>query len=84
MQNCKPFYEPVVTSKNETDDKSLTDRSLFQQFLRALLYLAVTIRPDIAFAVNLLCQACKSSTVQTFIAAKIILRYLKGTTYFLS
>ena len=26
LQNWKPVYEPVVTSKNATDDKSLTDR----------------------------------------------------------
>ena len=84
MQNCKPVYEPVVTSKKATDDKSLTDCSLFQQLVGALLFLAVTTRPDIAFAVNLLSQACKSPTVQDFIAAKRVLRYLKGTNYFLS
>ena len=48
------------------------------------MYLAVTTRPNIAFAVNLLPQACKSPTVQDFIAAKRILCYLKGTNYFLS
>ena len=31
MQNFKPVYEPVVTSKNATDDKILTDCSSFQQ-----------------------------------------------------
>ena len=83
MQKWKPVYEPVVTSKNATDDKSLTDRSHFQQLVVALLYLAVTTRPDIAFAVNLLSQACKSPTVQDFIAAKRVLGYLKGTNYFI-
>ena len=33
MQNCKPVYEPMVTSENATDDKILTDRSLFQQLV---------------------------------------------------
>ena len=84
MQNCKPVYEPVVTSKNATDDKSLTDRSLFQQLVGVLLYLDVTTRPDIAFAVSFLSQACKSPTVHDFIAAKKVLRYLKGSNYFLS
>ena len=84
MQNCKPVYEPMVTSKNATDGKSLTDRSLFQQLVGALLYLAVTTRPDIAFAVKLLSQACKSLTVKDFIAAKRVLRFLKGLNYFLS
>ena len=84
MQNCKSVYEPVVTSKNATDEKSLTERSLFQQSLGALLYLAVTTRPDIALAVSLLSQACKSPTVQNFSAAKRVLRYLKVTNYFLT
>ena len=74
MQNCKPVYEPVVTSRNATDDKSLTDRSLFQQLVGTLLYLAVTTRPDIAFAVRLLSQACKSPTMQDFITPKRVLR----------
>ena len=84
MQNCKPVYEHVVTPKNATDDKSLTSRSFFQQLVWALLYLAVTTKPDIAFAVNLLSQACKSPTVQIFFAAKRVVRFLKGTNYFLS
>ena len=50
--------------KNATDDKSLTDRSLFRQLAGALLSLAVTLRPDIALAVNLISQACKILTLQ--------------------
>ena len=83
MHNCKPVYEPVVTSKNATDDKCLINRSLFQQLVGTFSYLAVTTRPDIAFAVSLLSQACKNPTVQDFIAAKRVLRYLKDTNYFL-
>ena len=84
MQNCKLVYEPVVTSNNATDDKRRTGRSLFQLLAGAFLYLAVTTRPDEAFAVNLLSQACKSPIVQDFIAAKRVLRFLKGTKYFLT
>ena len=73
----------MVTSKNATDGKSLTDRFHFHQLVGALLYSIVTTRPDIAFAVNLLSQACKSPTMQYFIAAKRVLR-LEGTNYFLS
>ena len=64
----------MVTSKNATDDKNLIDRSLFQQLVGALLFLAVTTRPDFGFAVSILSQVCKSSTVQDFIAAKKVLR----------
>ena len=51
---------------------------------KSLLYSAVATRTDIAFAVNLLSQACKSPTVQDFVAAKRVLGYLKGTNFFLS
>ena len=50
----------------------------------ALLYLAVTNRPDIAFAVSLLSQACKNSTVKILFAAQRVQRYLKGTNNFLT
>ena len=35
------------------------------------LYSVVTTRPDIAFAVNLLSQACKSPTVQDFVTTLV-------------
>ena len=69
MQIRKPVYEPVVISENVTDDGSLTYHSLLQQLVGAF-FLTVTTRPDIAFAVNLLSQACKSLTLQDLIAAK--------------
>ena len=46
------------------------------------MYLAVTTRPDVTFAVNPFSQACKSPTVKNFIAAKQT--HLKGTKYYLS
>ena len=38
MQIFKPVYEPVVTSKNATDDNSINNRSSFQQLVGALMY----------------------------------------------
>ncbi|XP_037958216.1 secreted RxLR effector protein 161-like [Teleopsis dalmanni] len=44
------------------------------------MYLAVTTRPDIAFAVNFLSQFNSNYNVEHWKAAKRILRYLKGTS----
>ena len=77
MQICKPIYEHVGIFKNATDDKSLTDHFLFQQLVGALFNSALTIKPDTAFTVKMLSQACKSPTVQNFIGAERILRFLK-------
>ena len=52
--------------------------------MAAFLYLAATTRPDKAFAVILLSQACKSPTVQDFNAGKRVLRKLKGRKYSLT
>ena len=64
MQNCKTVYEPVVISKNASDNKNLTDSSFFQQLVGSLMFLAVTTRPGNAFPINLLSQACRSSKVK--------------------
>ena len=61
---------------------SAVSGGVFVLAVRTRYKLAVTT--DIAFAVNLLSQACKSRTLQDFTAAKRVLRFLKGTTYFLS
>ncbi|KAF8784634.1 Retrovirus-related Pol polyprotein like [Argiope bruennichi] len=45
-----------------------------------LLYAAQATRPDIRFAVNLLCQFCNSPDKTHWTAIKHIMRYLRGTT----
>ena len=70
MQNCKTVYEPVVTCKNATDDKSLTNCSLFQKLVRALLYLAVTFRRDFALAKKYSLRRAKVHQCKTFLQQK--------------
>ena len=45
----------------------------------ALMYLANSTRPDIAFAVNLLARHSATSTKCHWVGVKIVLRYLNGT-----
>ena len=54
----------------------------YEKSTGSLLYLSVLTRPDIAFAINRLAEFNKCLKETHFVAAKIILRYLKGTVYF--
>ncbi|XP_071626304.1 uncharacterized protein [Temnothorax longispinosus] len=51
----------------------------FQRLIGALMYLAVSTRPDIAYAVNFLSQFNTNYSTEHWLAAKRILRYLRGT-----
>ncbi|XP_024178688.1 uncharacterized mitochondrial protein AtMg00810-like [Rosa chinensis] len=54
------------------------ESSHFRSMVGCLQYLTFT-RPDIAYGVNLVCQFMHSPTHDHLIAAKRILRYVKGT-----
>jgi len=51
----------------------------YQELVGALLYLCTGTRPDIAYAVGHLTRYVASPTVDHLAAAKVVLRYLKGT-----
>jgi len=47
--------------------------------VRALMYLANSTRPDIAFEVNLLARHSAAPTKRHWVGVKTVLRYLNGT-----
>ncbi|MFS7990925.1 putative RNA-directed DNA polymerase [Helianthus anomalus] len=61
------------------DSPLLDDPSHYRQTVGALQYGTLS-RPDIAFAVNRVCQFMHAPTENHWSAVKRILRYLKGTT----
>lgn len=82
MQDSKPVSTPLASGTKltletqENDD----DNHPFRELIGALMYLAVGTRPDIAYAVSALSQFNSCHNHSHWIAAKRILRYLKGTT----
>lgn len=79
MDSCK-ISPTLVVSKNRfnSNDNLYYDLTFYRCLVRALQYLTVT-RPDIAFAVNTVCQHMHEPRNSHFQAVKRILRYLKGT-----
>ncbi|PKU81649.1 Retrovirus-related Pol polyprotein from transposon TNT 1-94 [Dendrobium catenatum] len=81
FSNCKPVATPMISKSTPTshDIQPYTDPTLYRTIAGSLQYLSIT-RPDIAFAVNSICQHMHSPTIKDFLALKRLLRYIKGTT----
>jgi hypothetical protein len=80
MTDCKPSSTPYSSTSRLTKDQGtpLVDPTSFRSLVGALQYLTFT-RPDLSFAVNQVCQFMHSPTDTHLIAAKRILRYVKGS-----
>lgn len=81
MQHCNPSTTPEETFKlsmQQTGEQ--VDLKLYQSIVGALMYAAISTRPDICHAVNMisryLCNPCETHLS----AAKRVLRYIKGST----
>jgi hypothetical protein len=80
MTDCKAASTPIATTPilTSTTTDLLSDPTPYQSLVGALQYATFT-RPDITFAVNRVCQFMHKPSPAHFVAAKRILRYLKGT-----
>ena len=83
MQNCKPVNTPVSIGnkfvKANEEDEPVNQRQ-YQSAVGSLMYLAVSTRPDISYAVSSLARFSCKPTNEHWTALKRLLRYLKGTT----
>ncbi|GJW68107.1 putative RNA-directed DNA polymerase [Tanacetum coccineum] len=80
LSNCNPMSSPMVTSSSLSLDDSTAFSNLvkYRQVVGSLQYVTLS-RPDIAFAVNKVCQYMHAPTENHWSAVKRILRYLHGT-----
>jgi hypothetical protein len=80
MENSNAVCSPMVTgtklSKHDTGNK--VDPTQFKQIIGSLMYLTAT-RPDLMFAVNMIARFMEHPVESHMMAAKRILRYIKGT-----
>lgn len=83
MVNCKPVKSPLPhrTILSPGSDAEVTDAIglPYQSLVGSLGWIASTTRPDIAYAVSQLGRFNSAWTTTHWVAAKHVLRYLKGT-----
>lgn len=81
MQDSTPISTPADPNSRLTHHgEPFHDPTFFRQIVGSLQYATIT-RPDIAYAVNRVCQFMHSPTTHHWQATKRILRYLKGTSH---
>ena len=82
MQDCEAVGTPVDVSTKlvkATNSDEIVDQQLYQSAIGSLLYLSVSTRPDITYAVSTLARFSSEPTKQHWTAVKRVMRYLKGT-----
>ena len=77
--DCKAMATPMASNLKLLSDASskTVDAMMYRQMIGSLMYLTNT-RPDICFVVNTLSQFLIDLRNVCLIAAKHIMRYLKG------
>lgn len=89
MGECKDVSTPLNSNVKLTkemcpksEEEMMEVQNLpYQNLIGSLMYLAVSTRPDIAHAVSVLSQFNTNYGKEHWIAAKRVLRYLKGTQH---
>lgn len=79
MSDAKPSRTPMNIGYPQENSEPLQDGQLYRSLVGALLYIAVTARPDIANTVGILGRKVSSPSESDWTAAKRVLRYLKAT-----
>lgn len=80
MMDCKSMTTSMTTNLKLLSDTSseTVDATLYRQMIGSLMYLTNTM-PDICFVVNTLSRYMVEPRRVHLIAAKLVLRYLRGT-----
>ena len=80
MSDCRSVSSPMEPGTKLSSEECADDTDFpFQELVGCLMYLAVSTRPDIAYATNYLARFVTCTRPCHVAAAKRILRYLQGT-----
>ena len=82
-KNCNTINTPVAADLKLTrgGEGKIIDPALFRSLIGSLRYHSIT-RPDIVYSVGLLSKYMEKPKESHWLAAKRILRYIKGTVDF--
>ncbi|GKV17137.1 hypothetical protein SLEP1_g27679 [Rubroshorea leprosula] len=80
MESCKPVATPLVQYEklSKDDRETKVDSSYYRSLIGSLLYLTAT-RPNLMFAASYLSRFMSAPSKLHLVAAKRVLRYIKGT-----
>ena len=78
MSECKPRSTPSE-QKLEWDGEDFVDSRKYRELVGSLIYAMTCTRPDICWIVTTLSQYLSKPVQAHWVAAKHVLRYLKGT-----
>ncbi|CAJ2658399.1 unnamed protein product [Trifolium pratense] len=80
MAQCNSVNSPIVPGNKLTRDQdgSIVDATNYRQIIGCLMYLLAT-RPDLTFSVCLIARYMEKPKEAHLMAAKRVMRYLKGT-----
>ena len=81
MINSKPVATPMDRSYHDKviENSEAAGNVPYRQVIGSLMYLMITTRPDIAYAIGKLSQHNQNPRVHDWISAKRVLRYVNGT-----
>ena len=78
---CTPLAEKQKFTKFAQTDKPDIDNTNYRSLVGSLNYLALSTQPDLSQAVHALSSFLEVPKMENWIAAKHVLRYLKGTKH---
>jgi len=79
QKGSKPLSRVMRMQINAPDEEPCEDRREFVSIVMSLMYLARYTRPDILMVVTYLATKCQAPTRHDYLAARWVLRYVKGT-----
>lgn len=79
LTDCNPFSLPIRQGWSAANSTELGGDNYFREMVGSLLYLTLSTRPDLSFAVNVACRAQDKPTIAHLNLVKRIFRYIKGT-----
>ena len=84
MKECNSSDTPMEVEKKlvEDDEQALSNQYPYRAIIGSLNYLSTITRPDISHTVNKLARKMERPTMKDWVAAKRVLRYLKGSKGF--
>ena len=78
MEGCNPVPVPCENGQGG-ESKALQNKTIYREAVGCLMYLMVTTRPDLSFAVSKAARVMEQPTEADWSSVKRIFKYMKGT-----